>query len=94
MGEIIVPKIGKKFGYVVTRKYKVGIQELRQIVAFYMQGSKFFATQWCRNADGSGDYKNYQTLEVSREEYFANFFYDNDVPSKPRVGAKPKAAVK
>jgi hypothetical protein len=85
MQEIIVPRLGKKFGYVVSRKYKrVGLEDLRQIIAFYMDKGSFFVAQWCRNLDGSGDYKKFSELEISREEFFFNFFYEDEGKKKPR----------
>ena len=91
MGEVVIPKLGKKFGYVVTRKYREGEQELRQIIAFYVAGGQFFVAQWCRNADGSGDYKHFKNFEISREEYFWNFYYENQDDEVPRPERRSRA---
>jgi hypothetical protein len=84
MQEIVIPKLGKKFGYVVTRKYKEGTEDLRQIIAFYMDSSGYHSAQWVRRADGDGDYRHFSSIEISREEFCWNYYYEDEPDKKPR----------
>jgi hypothetical protein len=73
--EIVVPKIGPKQGYVITKDFDRK-QGLRQVQAFYMDKGYFFMTQWLKKGDQS-DYSQMKTFSIDKVEFENNYHFDD-----------------